>query len=161
MTVVLLGTARRWFRGSPLAVETLLRDVLRLWPTPADDYELPPGAVIVLLTCDIVVRLGVLDVQRAVGLGHVLWHTYGKAESLAAVLDNHNAASVRIADRSRVVVYDTELRPHTYDIATGRECPLGRPVEKLIYDLGALVERRIRADAHDADAADKDAAGAV
>lgn len=137
-----VGDVRGWLRGGP-DVDALLRDGLGLWPIPDDAHELGMGSALALLAADIVGRLGVLAVTKLPGLIRIL------ATDLDGIVDpvvEYERATLRIADR-RAIVLKTDAAPRVLDIATGQLIPLGRPIEKLIYDLGAVYARKV-ANAH-------------
>jgi hypothetical protein len=133
-----IGDVRGWLRGGP-DVDALLRDGLGLWPTPPDTHELSMGSALALLAADITGRMGVLAVTKLPGLVRIL------AVDLDGIVDpetEYDRATLRIADR-KYIVLRTATAPRSLDIATGQPAAIGRPIEKLVYDLGAVYARKV------------------
>lgn len=133
-----IGDVRGWLRGGP-DVDALLRDGLGLWPMPPDAHELSMGSALSLLAADITGRMGVLAVTKLPGLVRIL------SADLEGIVDpekEYDRATLRIADRKYVVLRAIEA-PRVLDIATGQAAAIGRPIEKLVYDLGAVYARKV------------------
>lgn len=145
-----VGTIRGWLRGGP-DVNALLSGGLGLWPVPDDDHELCVGDALALLAADLIGRLGVLPVAQLPNLVRLA------APALAGIRDpvaEYARVSLRIADR-RILVLNNGTDVTPLNIVTGQPAVLGRPIEKIVYDLGALYARKAKdAQSHPADAAD-------